>query len=168
MRHRRNSRLVYLTLLAPLVLLPVVAGCASANTATNSPLQRPTAQDIRLATDHSSYTTHAPIGIALTNAGQVTYYALDGRSGCTLAQLQVFDASHKAWVSTSGCAGGGKPRSLAIPAGIREPFTLAPGSSSDPNAWQPGTYRVAVAFSSNPDGTSAQIIAASASFVIRG
>ena len=46
------------------------------------------------------------------------------------------------------------------------PFTLAPTSSADPNKWDRGLYRVAVAYSANSDATTDGQIAFSAGFTI--
>lgn len=164
LRHYVSNPLWLLVLLSVLLLLP---GCAASNSAPVGPLPKASTQDIRLTTDSPSYTTRVPLGVTLTNVAAVTYYALDGRSGCTLVQLQRYDTDHKRWAVVDSCIPSPQPQVLQIPPGAREPFTLAPGSSTDPRGWQPGLYRVAVAFSANADAVSGAILAFSAGFTIQ-
>jgi hypothetical protein len=160
MRPRRGLRLAFW-----LPLLVLLAACASAATPTG-PMPTATGGDVRLSADKASYTTRSPIGLTLTNTGHDDYYAIDGRSGCTLVQLQRYDTDKRQWISVDGCAPAGQTHVLLIPAGVREPFTLAPGSSSDSNAWETGLYRVAAAYTTNSDGVSGEHITYSAGFMI--
>ncbi len=152
--------------LLPLSLL-LVAGCAFGATPTG-PVPTATGGDVRLTIDRASYTTHTPVGLTLVNAGHGDYYAVDGRSGCTIVQLQRYDEASNEWLSVDGCTTPSQPHVLLIRAGMREPFTLAPASASDANAWESGLYRVAAAYSANGDGVSGERIAYSAGFTIDG
>jgi hypothetical protein len=105
--------------------------------------------------------------VTVTNAGATDVYALDGRSGCAIIQLQRYNSSTRQWNSVVGCTQATSPRPDRISAGIAIPFTLAPTSSADPNKWDRGLYRVAVAYSANTDATTGGQIAFSAGFTIR-
>jgi hypothetical protein len=155
-------------LMAQLVLLALLAGCGSGATAGVA-RPTPTAGALRLATDRASYATHDPIGVTVANSGGADLYARDDRSACTFVQLQRYDATKQQWLSVDGCPPATtSPRPLVIPSGMSEPFTLAPGSTSDPNAWVLGTYRVGCAYSANPDGITGEQVAYSAGFTING
>ena len=160
----RRAALLPSLLLVPLLVL-LLSGCALGATPAG-PIPTATSGDLRLSTDGGSYGTHTPVGLTLVNGGG-EYYAVDGRSGCTIVQLQRYDAARKEWLSVDGCATPGQPRVLVIHAGMREPFTLAPTSASDANSWESGMYRVAAAYSANSDGVSGERIAYSAGFMIR-
>lgn len=153
---------------ALVVAVVVLSGCASSAPFPNGRLPAASSQDVTLATDHASYSTRTPIGVTLANSGGTTYYGLDGRSDCTLIQLQRYDSGSARWVSVDGCTPAQTPRALQVPAGAREPFTLTPNSSGDPNAWQIGIYRVAAAYSPNVDAVSGEHVAYSAGFRIEG
>lgn len=152
--------------LLPLTLL-LVTGCAFWATPTG-PVPTATGGDLRLTTDRGSYGTHTPVGLTLVNASNGDYYAVDGRSGCTIVQLQRYDDQRNEWLSVDGCTTPSQPHILLIRAGMREPFTLAPTSASDTNSWESGLYRVAAAYSANGDGVSGERIAYSAGFTIDG
>lgn len=159
----RTARLF--VLLLPLLVL--FAGCASGSSFPAAAIPTPSGGDLRLSTDHPTYDVHSPVGVVLLNLGQSDYYATDGRSACTLVQLQQYDPGRRTWLAADGCTPSQQPRPLAIPAGMREPFTLAPGSASDADAWQPGLYRVALTYSANSDGVSGAQSAYSAGFIIQ-
>jgi hypothetical protein len=149
-----------------LVAILIVTGCAAT---ASSPLGSPptaTAGALRLTTDHSAYALTSPIGVTVTNAGAGDLYAIDGRSACAVIQLQRYNASAREWISVVGCPQATSPRINRLAAGVSIPFSLAPTSSSDPNKWDRGLYRVAVAYSANPDATTDGQIALSAGFTI--
>jgi hypothetical protein len=148
------------------LLALVLAGCAAAAQSPLGPTPTATSGALRLTTDESAYTLTTPIGVTLTNAGSTDLYALDGRSACAVVQLQRYDSSARNWISVVGCSQAASPRVNRIAAGVSIPFTLAPTSSSDPNKWDHGVYRVAVAYSANPDATTDGQIAFSAGFTI--
>jgi hypothetical protein len=149
-----------------LSLAILLAGCAGGALNPLGPTPSATAGAIRLTTDHSSYGLATPIGVTVTNAGSTDVYALDGRSGCAIIQLQQYNSSTRKWHSVVGCTQATSPRPDRITAGSATPFTLAPTSSADPNKWDRGLYRVAVAYSANSDAATDGQIAFSAGFTI--
>src|SRR5262249_2879177 len=110
--------------LVPLLAL-LLSGCALGATPTG-PIPTATSGDLRPPTAGRSYGTHTPVGLTLVNGSGGDFYAVDGRSGCTIVQLQRYDAGRKEWISVDGCPTPGQPHVLVIHAGMREPFTLAP------------------------------------------
>ena len=151
---------------ATLLLALFLAGCAEAALSPLGPTPSATSGALRLATDHIAYAMTTPIGVTVTNTGGSDLYALDGRSGCAIIQLQRYDSSSGKWNSVVGCSQATSPRVNRIAAGEIVPFTLGPTSSADPNKWDRGLYRVAVAFSANPDATTNGQLAFSAGFTI--
>lgn len=149
------------------LMLVAVAGCSLIQQTPPSSLKA-SSGPITLATDLSSYSTGQAIGVIVTNNSKQTYYSLDNRSGCSIVQLQQYNSGKKQWVSVDGCQGYGAAQSLEIAPGLSEPFTLAPTSAGNPNAWDTGTYRVVVAYTTNPDGVSNETLAYSAGFTIHG
>ena len=156
-----SARIIF-TLLLALVL----TGCAEAALNPLAPTPSATSGVLRLTTDHGAYTLTTPIGVMVTNTGGTDLYALDGRSGCAIIQLQRYDSSTSKWISVVGCPQATSPRPDRIAAGMSIPFTLAPASSADPNKWDRGLYRVAVAFSANSDATTDGRLAFSAGITI--
>lgn len=157
--------------LSSLVALAVVLGlgglsACSNNSLNSKALPTATAGGIRVAVGQTQYGVNDPVGVTVTNTtSNQTYFAISGRSGCTFLQLQLYNATEKSWVSVFGCPGA-NPTPLEITPQLSEPFTLAPNSSSNPNAWDPGTYRVALLYSINSDGISNPIVAYSAAFAV--
>jgi hypothetical protein len=150
-----------------LMMAAALAACATPSAAVLLPT--PTATDIQLTLDRSSYTTSQPIGVTVTNTSKHDYYAVDGLSACTFLQLQLFDPTKKTWVGTDGCSSPNPPTSLLISAHLAEPLTLPPGNAAgDANAWAPGTYRVAIRYGTQPDGGGSVQIAYSPGFQIAG
>lgn len=149
-----------------LAIALLLAGCAEGALSPLGPTPSATSGALRLTTDHSAYGLDTPIGVTVTNAGATDVYALDGRSGCAIIQLQQYDSSTRQWTSVVGCTQATSPRPDRITAGAATPFTLAPTSSADPNKWDRGLYRVAVAYSANSDATTDGQIAFSAGFTI--
>lgn len=150
-----------------LLALLLLAGCSFGNQQPG-PALKASSGPIRLTTDLSSYATGQAIGVTVTNTSKQTYYTLDNRSGCSIVQMQQYNSGKKQWVSVDGCQGYGAPQALEITPNLVEPFTLAPTSSGNGNAWDTGTYRVVLAYSTNPDGTSDETLAYSAGFTIHG
>ncbi len=172
MRALRRLRLAICPLaMCPLAMCPLalvlLAGCAFGAAIPASAIPTATHDDLRLATDHASYGVHTPIGVTLVNVGPSDYYGVDGHSACTLVQVQQYDFDQKQWLAVDGCTPSGQPRALLIPAGAREPFTLAPTSAADANAWQPGLYRLAATYSANGDGVTSARTAYSAGYEVQ-
>ncbi len=130
-----------------------------------APLPTATAGAVQIAVSRTQFATHDPIGVTISNTSDHTYYAVDGRSGCTFLQLQEFNSAKHAWVNVLGCTGV-NPNPLEISPRLTEPFTFAPTSTSDPNAWDPGTYRIVLAYGTSADGSDASTFAFSAGFTI--
>jgi len=149
-----------------LLIALLLAGCAGGALNPLGPTPSATTGALRLTTDHSSYGLDTPIGVTVTNAGGTDVYALEGRSGCAIIQLQQYNSSTRQWTSVVGCPQASSPHPDRITAGSATPFTLAPTSSTDPNKWDRGLYRVAVAYSANSDATTDGQIAFSAGFTI--
>ena len=146
----------------------VFASCGSstARVAVQT-LPTPTAGLLVVSVDRSSYGPSEPIGVTVLNTSKQILYATDGRSGCTFVQLQQYDSSTGKWLSTVGCDQPYSPKVREIPAGLSEPFTIAPGNSpSNPNMWVPGIYRVGVEYGLQADGVGPQQVAFSAAFRI--
>jgi hypothetical protein len=148
------------------LLALALTGCAVAALSPLGPAPTATSGVLRLTTDHTAYALTTPIGVTVTNAGSTDLYALDGRSACAVVQLQRYDSSGRKWISMVGCSQATSPRVNRIAVGVTIPFTLAPTSSSDPNKWDRGVYRVAAAYSANPDATTDGQIAFSAGFTV--
>jgi hypothetical protein len=141
------------------------AGCQS-NAANAGAISKATTGPVRITLDHTAYGINDPVGVTVSNTSKGLYYSLDGKSACTILELQKYDTSKKQWVMTNACTVASPVHALQVPAGIAEPFSLAPGSTSDENSWQKGTYRIAVVYSDNADGTSGAQTAYSADFAI--
>ena len=153
-----------LVALAAILALGSLAAC-SGSSGAGKPLPTATAGGIQIVVSQAQFTSSDPVGVTITNTSNHTYYALSGRSGCTFLQLQELDATKNSWVSVVGCQAA-NPTALAITPQLSEPFTLAPTSLGDANAWDPGTYRVALLYSVSSDGSSSPLLAFSAAFTI--
>ena len=93
-----------------LAIALVLAGCAEGALSPLGPTPSATSGALRLTTDHSAYRLDTPIGVTVTNAGATDVYALDGRSGCAIIQLQQYDSSTRTWISVVGCSQATSPR----------------------------------------------------------
>jgi hypothetical protein len=147
-------------------MVSVLAGCKVR--AANIVLPTATKMTVEITMQNREYNTSEPLGILVTNTGSANVYALDGLAGCTVLQLQQYDSDKNAWITVDRCHDTTQPRILLMRAGMSEPFTLAPNSASDPNTWSAGTYRIALAFTTHSDGTSAVQVAYSRGFTISG
>jgi hypothetical protein len=83
-------------------------------------------------------------------------------------QLEKYDTKTGAWTHVDLCNGSQATQVFMIAESSSVPFTLAPTSDSDVNAWDPGTYRVAVAYSTAADGATGIQEAHSTAFTING
>jgi hypothetical protein len=164
------GRALALTCVGALVLALVfmLAGCASSSATVKVPVPTAAPGALQITVDRQHYTVSQPIGVTVKNTSTTDYYALDGQSACTFLQLQHYDATRKVWVIVEGCERVSQANVLAIPAGLSEPFTLAPGTkASNPNAWDAGVYRIAIRYSPQSDAGGAAQAAYSAGFVIQ-
>lgn len=123
---------------------------------------------VTVTTNLSTYTTGDAIGATVTNNSKSDFYTQNGKSGCTIIQLEKFDAASGKWTRLDGCNGASPTQTLAIGENTSIPYTLAPTSSTDLNAWQPGTYRVSVAYTTQADGATSPQEAHSAAFTVTG
>jgi hypothetical protein len=125
--------------------------------------------EVTLTLDRSAYTPNLPFGITLKNNAKTTFYAYDGRTGCTFLELQEFVAAKGAWTPVNLCTTGDPPKPFAIPGSVSEPFTFAPGNApGDANSWQDGTYRVVLTYNTQQDGTGTSQIVYSQGVVVQG
>lgn len=154
-----------LILVAALALLAACGGGTTSHpisgvTATTGP--------VTITTNLATYTTGDAVGVTVTNASKSNYYAKDGKSGCTIVQVQRYNASTGVWDSVDPCMGSQQTQVYLIAKGSAVPYTLAPTSSSDVNSWDTGTFRISVSYSTNADGVTQAQEAHSAAFTITG
>ncbi len=167
MRERAGGALA-LASVGTLVVVLALAGCNSSSATVKVPVPTAAPGALQITLDRKKYTPSQPFGVTVKNTSQTDYYALDGQSSCTFLQLQHFDAAKKVWVIVEGCERVSQANALAIPAGLSEPFTLAPGTkASNPNAWDAGVYRIAIRYSAQADAGGAAQAAYSAGFVVQ-
>ena len=155
-----------LFLLCSLFLLSVLSGCKISR--SNIALPTATKATVTITMQNLEFETSEPLGILVKNTGSADVYAVDGLSGCTVLQLQQYDSDKKTWVAADRCHETVQPRALVIRKGMSEPFTLAPTSSGDPNAWDSGSYRIALTFTTHADGKTSTQTAYSPGFTISG
>ena len=148
----------------------LLGGTACSSSAANGiPAPTATPGDISLTPDRTVYTPSQPFGITVKNHGAKTYYATDGRTACSFLELQEYNVAKHAWAPVNICTTGDTPQTLALPASISEPFTLAPGNSpNNQNQWDDGTYRVALTYNSQSDGNGLSQTVYSQGFVVQG
>ncbi len=143
-----------------------LAACASRTTTTIIP-PTATAGNITLTLSEVTFTSHQPIGVTVGNNGKTPYYAKTGLSACTYLQLEFYDTTKKTWVAVDGCSRVETPHALLLSPASSLPFTLAPGdSSTDPNAWLPGVYRVSLRYTTGSDGSGTSAVVYSAGFKV--
>jgi ABC-type Fe3+-hydroxamate transport system substrate-binding protein len=148
-------------------LLALLTACASTSRVA-LPVTTATSGPIQIATSHRTYPVNRPIGIVITNQSKTTYYVLNTYSNCDIAQLQYYDTPQAKWVNTQPCNQAIQKQVLKIPGSFTEPLTFAPGNStSNPNEWRIGTYRVQLRYSSQSDGGGTLTDAYSATFVVK-
>jgi len=148
------------------VALVLFSACASTTTKLPVVGTAATTGPISVTTNLSTYTSGEPIGATVTNSSKSDYYTQNGKSSCTMVQLEQYNAKTSAWTPVDSCNGSQPTQTLAIAEGTSVPYTLAPASTTDPNAWQPGTYRVAVQYTTQVDGVTNPQEAHSAAFTI--
>jgi hypothetical protein len=150
-----------------LAALAVVSACSSKTPTTTGGIPTATPGDIQLATDLSSYSVSQAIGVMVTNAsGKTTYFTQDGRSNCSIVELEQYVGGKTPWAAVDACTSIDPPQTLQIPAGLQEPFTLAPTAKDSSNAWDPGEYRIEISYTTQKDGVTNPVIAYSAGFTI--
>lgn len=153
----------WLVLVTALVLF---SGCASSSGKTTVEGTKATTGPVVVTTDLATYPAGQAIGVIVTNASSTNYYARDGKSGCSLVQLERYDSGSRKWIAMDPCVGVQTVQTLTIAPSTAVPYTLAPNSPADPNSWQTGQYRVSVQYSTAADGTASAQEAHSAAFTI--
>lgn len=149
-----------------LLLVSLFSACASPSSTHSITGAAATTGPVTVTTNLSTYTSGEPVGATVTNSSKSEYYTQNGKSGCTIVQLEQFNTQKGLWSPVDICNGSQATQTLTIGESTSVPYTLAPSSSSDPNAWQPGTYRVSVSYSTQGDGITSPQEAHSAAFTI--
>lgn len=167
-RRTRPSAPLALRLLLVLLSLAVaiLAGCGTTVHVKAVPLPTATHTPITVSVDRTTYNIAQAIGVTVKNTGTTTVYATDTSFACTIVLLQRFDTKTHTWKTLNSCGPGHSTSAYSLPSGIAEPFTLPPQSRAKPSAWQTGTYRVGVRYSTSSDGMSHPTYAYSAGFSI--
>ena len=155
----------WLILVATLLLVSACSTGGSAHAVTGATA---TTGPVTVSTNLSTYSTGDAIGAIVTNTSKSDYYTQSGKSGCVIIQLEKFDAASGQWDHLDGCNGASPKQTLVIAESTSSPFTLAPTSSADLNAWQPGTYRISVTYTTQADGLTNLQEAHSAAFKVTG
>lgn len=160
---RSSARSIVLPL--ALLLALVAAGCGSTHI-TVVTVPTATHLSVTLTTDFASYSVSQAIGVTVTNAGKRALYAVDNHTQCTILQLQ--EQVRGAWTDIMPCNTGQPVNVLEVAPGSGVPYTLAPGNAhGNPNAWDPGVYRVALLLGTKADGSNLTTSVYSAGFVIK-
>lgn len=158
----------WLALTALTLLAAGLAACSSSS-AKAIPLPTATTGSIQVAVDRTTYTVSQAIGVTVSNtANKTDYYATTGKSVCTYIQLQEYNSTKHAWLPVDGCQTADQPHVLQIPHAASIPYTLAPQSPANQNQWDPGTYRLALDYSTDSTAGSNLQTAYSAGFTITG
>ncbi|HEU0027646.1 MAG TPA: hypothetical protein VFQ25_11070 [Ktedonobacterales bacterium] len=161
----RGSRLI-----ASLMGLACVATLSACLGGTSAKLPAGTAATkgpVTVTTNLSAFTANDAIGVTVSNNGSSDYYAVSGKSACVIVQLERYSTTKKAWELVDACPTRGTAQVYAITKNSQQPFTLAPTSSADVNAWDAGLYRVTVTYSAKSDGVTNALQAQSAAFYVR-
>lgn len=152
--------------LVVVVALLLLSGCATTTGKTTIEGSKATTGPVVVTTDLASYPTGQVIGVLVTNGSATNYYTRDGKSGCSVVQLEQYNSGTGKWTNVDPCVGASAIQTLTIAPSTGVPYTLAPNSPADVNAWQAGTYRVAVLYSTAGDGATNAQEAHSAAFTV--
>lgn len=150
-----------------LVCVVALSACASGSGSAPVSGTAATTGPVTVTTDLKAYGANDAIGVTVSNTSSSDYYSVSGKSGCVIIQLERFDTAKGAWVPVDPCDSHAAGQVLVIAKSSQQPFTLAPQSASDPNAWAPGQYRVTVMYSANSDGVTSAKRASCAAFNIQ-
>jgi hypothetical protein len=149
------------------LLCAVALTACGSNATTHSPAgSTASSGPITVTTDRKGYTTSDAIGVTISDNTTSDYYAVDGKSGCVIIQLQRYSTNKNAWISLDPCGSQIAVQAYAIANNSQEQFSLTPTSTSDPNSWDAGLYRIVVTYSTNTDGVTSPQVANSAAFQI--
>ncbi len=154
----------WLILAAALVLFSACANASASIPATGTDA---TTGPVTITTNLAMYATSDAIGVTVTNNSKSDYYTQDGKSACTIVQLERYDTTAGKWILVDLCNASQATQVLVIAQSSSVPYTLAPPSTTDLNAWQPGSYRVLVSYSIQADGATNLQEAHSADFNIK-
>jgi hypothetical protein len=150
--HRRWSGL--LSSVVGLLMLAGLTSCATGSHNSGRGNMDATTGPVVVTTNLSAYGISDAIGVTVTNNAPSDYFATSGKSACVIIQLERYNTLKAVWEPVDGCAAQEQNQTFAIAKNSEQQFTLAPNSSADPNAWQPGLYRITLMYSSNPDGST--------------
>lgn len=171
-------------MLAPLVLVLLLAGCGVSTTIGGAPSGDATAtatatpggtpvssvpptSAVTLSADHASYSPSSTITITVTNNRSTSIFTFDHQTSCTILTLQRQKAS--GWENVGGCAMGRATRQVEIKAGATMQVTLAPGAGQmQAIPWPTGTYRAVLNYALQPQemANANMILAATPNFTI--
>ena len=161
----RRGRLA--SLICGVLMVAALTSACSSKVLTTAKTPTATPGDIQLTTDLSSYSVSQAIGVTVTNGSSgTTYYTRDGRSNCSIVQLDQYVGGKTPWVAVDLCTSINPPQVLQLSGGLQEPFSLSPTSKNDPNAWDAGEYRVELSYTTQQDGVTHASVAYSAGFTI--
>lgn len=153
----------WLVLVTALLLF---SGCASSSGKTTIEGTKATTGPVIVTTDMATYPSGQAIGVIVTNGSSTNYYSHDGKSGCSVVQLERYDSGARKWIAMDPCVAVQSVQTLMIASSTVVPYTLAPNSPTDANSWQTGQYRVSVQYSTATDGSTNAQEAHSAAFTI--
>jgi len=122
---------------------------------------------VTVTTNLSAYSVNDAIGVTVSNTAATDYYAASGKSACVIIQLERYNTTKGVWEAVDACPTPQTGQIFALAKNSQQPFTLAPTSSADSNAWDAGLYRVTVTYSANSDGATNAQQAHSAAFNVR-
>ncbi|MGH2502258.1 MAG: hypothetical protein ACRDID_07055 [Ktedonobacterales bacterium] len=157
-------------LFAPLVgllCLTALTACASGTSGKAVPGSTATTGPITVTTNLTGYTVNDAIGVTVSNTSSADYFAVDGKSSCVIVQLERYNSAKGVWAPMDLCALVITVQTFAIAKDSQQQFTLTPSSSSDPNSWDAGLYRVSVVYSAKNDGVTGAQQAHCAAFTIK-
>ena len=152
---RVHSRGAWLAPFALALICAVgVAACGAGPTSKSPSGVSATSGPITIATNLTTYTINDAVGVTVSNTAPTDYFANSGKSECTIIQVERYVSSRGVWAPVDTCQSQDGAQTFAIAQHSQQQFTFTPTSSADPNAWQPGLYRVILMYSSNTDGAS--------------
>lgn len=152
---RARSRGTWVASLALGLIVAVgLAGCGMATTSAGPTDVKATTGPVTISTDLATYSISDAVGVTVSNDSATDYYAISGKSACTIVQLERYNSGRRAWEPLDACLSQDGAQTFAIAHKSEQQFTLTPTSSSDPNSWQTGLYRVVVMYTANLDGAS--------------
>ncbi len=159
-------RLHWRGLLIVAAALTLLSACAVGGASHPIAGATATTGPVTVTTNLPTYTTGDAVGATVTNSSTTDFYAQDGQSACTIVQVEQYNGKTGAWTPVDACHNGQTTQILVVAQGTAVPYTLAPTSASDVNAWQPGTYRISITYSTQADGVTSPQVAHSAAFKV--